>query len=158
MKYRQTVNYNAPIANGHFRSHNLVKYRLSLSGEFDDIKERLHVLSTFPRAPLLSSSAPPPVSLCSRVPIALIFLLHLSLHSFYFFPLCYSIISVSLGPPLSIVTPSVSFSCPYPPISYSPVGSYELPKTFLLLGCYGKNFGPKGFGYGQGAGALTLTK
>ncbi|XP_019951629.1 cysteine and glycine-rich protein 2-like isoform X2 [Paralichthys olivaceus] len=25
-------------------------------------------------------------------------------------------------------------------------------------GCYGKEFGPKGYGYGAGAGALTLTK
>lgn len=24
-----------------------------------------------------------------------------------------------------------------------------------LAGCYAKNFGPKGFGYGQGAGALV---
>ena len=24
--------------------------------------------------------------------------------------------------------------------------------------CYGKNFGPKGYGYGAGAGALTRTK
>jgi len=25
-------------------------------------------------------------------------------------------------------------------------------------GCYGKHFGPKGYGYGAGAGALTRTK
>lgn len=25
----------------------------------------------------------------------------------------------------------------------------------ILAGCYAKNFGPKGFGYGQGAGALV---
>lgn len=28
----------------------------------------------------------------------------------------------------------------------------------LYAGCYGKNFGPKGFGYGQGAGALSHTQ
>lgn len=28
----------------------------------------------------------------------------------------------------------------------------------LPLGCYGANFGPKGFGYGGGAGALTRTQ
>lgn len=27
--------------------------------------------------------------------------------------------------------------------------------AFPLVGCYAKNFGPKGFGYGQGAGALV---
>lgn len=30
-----------------------------------------------------------------------------------------------------------------------------LPRVSLLAACYAKNFGPKGFGYGQGAGALV---
>lgn len=29
--------------------------------------------------------------------------------------------------------------------------------SFASAACYGKNFGPKGFGYGQGAGALVHT-
>lgn len=30
-----------------------------------------------------------------------------------------------------------------------------LTLPFSFVGCYAKNFGPKGFGYGQGAGALV---
>lgn len=35
---------------------------------------------------------------------------------------------------------------------------FQMPQPLphlSLAGCYAKNFGPKGFGYGQGAGALV---
>lgn len=34
-------------------------------------------------------------------------------------------------------------------------GSLSRCPFISLAGCYAKNFGPKGFGYGQGAGALV---